>query len=123
MKRYLAIFLTTISFNALADWVQLTQTQTNSFYYDPTTIKKVGNLIRVWELIDNVTPNKIGSLSSRMLTEMDCSGNQSRTIEYTYHTGHMATGEINYMNSTISQWFQAPPNTVQQQQLKFYCAQ
>jgi hypothetical protein len=123
MKRCLVIMLISISTHAAADWVQTAQTQTNTFYFDPKTIKNVGGLIRVWKLIDNVSPNRIGSLSSRMLVEVDCNGDQERTIEYTYHTGHMGSGEVNYSNFTVSTWFHAPPNSVQQLELRVLCPQ
>lgn len=121
MKRYLVILLISISTHAAADWVLITQTQTNAFYFDPTAIKKVGGMLRVWQLIDNVAPNKIGSMSSRMLVEVDCDGDQQRTIEYTYHTGHMGLGEVNYTNNAVSPWFHAPPNSVQQLTQRAFC--
>lgn len=125
MNRYIAIFLMSISVNAIAGWVEITKTQTNSFYYDPTTMKRTGNIIRVWRLRDNISPIKNGAYSSRMLVEVDCDSGQQRTIEYSYHTGHMGDGEIIERNTTVSQWFLVPtlPNTVQEISKKLFCQQ
>jgi hypothetical protein len=40
-----------ISARAMAEWVKYSEGDNgNSYYFDPSTIKRNGNLVRVWDL-------------------------------------------------------------------------
>lgn len=96
-----------------AEWVVYRENDEMVFYYDPATIRKDGNLRRVWGLQDLKQRNKDGYLSLRALTEFDCENERARTLSSSVHSGAMAGGKVLYTETTKTpQWNYIPPGTV-----------
>jgi hypothetical protein len=106
MKKILFMLIMFISCSAWADWVKLRDANdkeiakgdSGAFYYDPSSIKKDGNIRRVWQMesmrFDSFTfPNAVKTFSVRVLKEYDCVQKLDRFLEmYSYET-LMAKGE------------------------------
>jgi hypothetical protein len=85
---------------AWAEWVRYDQSPLVSSYYDPTTVKKSGNMVRVWVLTDLVA-RLDGQWSRRALKEFDCKEKRNRTLQQTSFSGAMMSGEIDSKYSFV----------------------
>jgi hypothetical protein len=99
----------------LADWVKYLSTGTLATYqYDPATIKKDGDMVRVWvyveldRLVKEVgKETEPGERSSRALREIDCKERRMRTLRSIVFSGPMMSGEISAEHS-VGKWRDAP---------------
>ena len=57
MKLLIAALLAVFSTGAMAEWTYLTSSEDNAYdiYIDNTTIRKRGNVAKMWELMDMYT--------------------------------------------------------------------
>ena len=84
---------------AAAEWEQ-TGTSTkgeSAFYVARSTIQRSGNLVRMWEMIDNKAATMIdgkAALSIRNLMEYDCKGSRRRMLAATAYAGHLGKGAV-----------------------------
>lgn len=106
---------------ALADWFKVDESNQIIAYIDPTTIRKDGNLRRVWVIHDLKQPDENGALSFRARQEFDCKQERSRTLSLSTHRGQMAEGGILLSLNTIEEWADAPPKTIIETVLQAVC--
>ena len=101
MKKLFLVCLMMLAGSAWAEWVIYETTDTNTFYYDPTTIRKDGNMRQVWVLLnwrkrdkDNVmshTFTKSGYPLDRYCSCHCCRSNVQNCLpQVTYSIGHKA---------------------------------
>jgi len=94
-----AVFLfLAVPLPALADWVQWsTNPQSKvTFYYDPASIKKTGNLARMTIMFDFDKPEKEGGKLYSSLVELgeyDCKSSRLRVVRSTWHPERMGKGK------------------------------
>ena len=103
IKRLLLIILLVLSHEpAYAEWVvieknnQLSELQT--VYVDPTTIRREGNLVTMWQLIDfqwrqgdvGMGPHQF--FSTKTHKQFDCAAKRLRLLAFTEYYGDMVTG-------------------------------
>lgn len=110
------------SSGAWAEWVKVSEHKDTVFYFDPTTIRKDGNLRRVWELQDFKQRIEVVGLSIRSRGEYDCWKERSRTISIFAHSGPMATGETLVRSSDPGEWKVVSPGTPGGSILKLVCS-
>lgn len=124
MKKLLLTLLTTLMLTgaAWAEWVEINSTDDAIFYIDPATIRKDGNIVRVWEIQNLKQQSKKGELSRRARMEYDCTQERNRFLSISTHSGPMAGGTTMMSGSNGSQWEDIPPNTVSETALKIVCA-
>jgi hypothetical protein len=122
MKSFLLTCLMLVTCPAWAEWVVIATTERATFYFDPATIRKDGNMRTVWLLIDHNERDRIGSMSTRLRREIDCKKERERIISRSAHSGPMLTGELIISSSNIGEWDDIPPQTVVAKQLKTFCA-
>ena len=108
----LALLLVTSS--AWAEWVKVSSGQ----YIDPDSIRKDGDLRRVWEL-RNYEPER---RSARARMEYDCKQERKRILSISTHSEPMAGGMIVSQYGEDSIWRDIPPDTVAELLLKIVCA-
>ena len=106
---------------AWAEWVKVDETDEVVIYVDPATIRKDGNLRRIWEMQDLKARDLDGSLSRRALSEYDCKEERLRLLSLSTHSGQMAMGKIIITVSPSGKWDYAAPGTSGQTMLKFVC--
>lgn len=109
------LFLSIVS--AYADWeMRLGSDETEEkIYVDPDTIRRKGNLVKMWILEDYRTLQTVGGasfLSHRAQCQFDCAEESIRELSSSYHSGHMATGTIIWTNSDEGKWKPVAPRTI-----------
>lgn len=121
-KIALALVLAAVSGVAMAEWVEVGESDSLSLYIDPATIRKDGNLRRVWVIHDLKQRDKDGVMSLRGLLEYDCKEARSRDLSSSTHSGPMAGGKMLDSYSSRGNWNYIPPGTTGEAVLKFVCA-
>ena len=127
MKLLIAALLAVFSTGAMAEWTYLTSSEDNAYdiYIDKTTIRKRGNVAKMWELRDFKAPQKEASgsyLSSRMLEEYDCVEIRQRLLALTDFSGNMGSGQIIFNHQyDNNKWADIAPDTVNMELWKAAC--
>ena len=122
MKKLFLVSLMMLAGSAWAEWVLYSETDTSTFYYDPATIRKDGNMRRVWELSDLRKRHKDGEISRRYRAEYDCKNERTRILSFSLHSEPMAGGEVLKNFGEDKEWREIPPGTVVNTILKIVCA-
>lgn len=121
MRKVLCILLTLVAAPAWAEWVHLEANETGNFYIDPVTIRKDGNMRRVWGLLDLKQRGKDGEMSRRYLKEYDCKGDRDRLLSASMHSELMGGGTVLLSWNGAYEWDHIPPGTVAATILKLAC--
>ncbi len=84
-KLLLILMLAVVSSSAIAEWVEVTEggeeTETITAYADPDTIRKTGNRVKMWVLVDyKKDEEEFGILSARLKEEYDCKEKKQRIL-------------------------------------------
>lgn len=106
-SRLLITLLLMSSVSAYAEWVEIVKTDKFTEYKDPETIRRKGNLVKVWQLRDfNTIQGYAGKsyLSLKMLLENDCTEEQFRILAQFAYSGRMGDGEIVSSVTSPSEW-------------------
>ena len=122
MKKLFLVGLMMLAGPAWAEWVRYSKNDTNTFYYDPATIRKEGNVRRVWVINDLRTRHKDGEMSRRARYEFDCKQERLRILGVTEHSEPMAGGVILTTGVEGKDWTDVPPDTNADFLLKIVCA-
>lgn len=122
MRLILTLLLTLAAAPAWADWVKVSETDEVTFYIDPATIRKDGNLRRVWEIQDLKKPDKEGVMSRRGLLEYDCKDERDRVLSFSAHSDPMAGGKLLFSLNEPGKWDYIPPETLRRTTMRIACA-
>ena len=118
----LTLFLTTSE--AYAEWVKTDEQDTFTYYADPDTIRRNGNLVKMWELSDYKTIQTVAGksiLSFKVISEYDCAEEQIRILAEYGYSGQMGTGEIVFSHTKPDNWAPAMPGSMGQYKWAFAC--
>jgi len=95
-----------------AEWEKvLDGSDGTEFYIDPTTIRREGNLRRVWEMENLKSRYKDGELSRRSRLEIDCKQERYRFISRSTHSGAKLAGDTLSNSENLSWGGEIPPDT------------
>jgi len=108
--------------SAWAEWVRVSEADTAYAYIDPATIRKDGNLVKVWGIYDLKQRHKDGELSLRFRVEYDCKEERHRYLSVSEHSGAMASGTTLTTQIVSGQWRDIPPDSMAEATLKIVCA-
>jgi hypothetical protein len=122
MKKLFLICLMMLAGSAWAEWVKYADTDESSFYFDPATFRKDGNMRRVWLLQDLRKRHKDGEMSRRYRAEYDCKNERWRILTISEHSEPMAGGSAMRSQSDEDSWTDIAPGTVTDTMLKIVCA-
>ena len=115
-KTFLTLVLVVVCGNASAEWVRLSTVLNGNitYYADPTTITRSGELAQMWVLQDYLTAQSSKHyLSARSQSEYDCKNKNVRPISISLHTGNMGGGEmIDSVTARDDAWIPVPPDTM-----------
>ena len=118
MRTALAFFLLAAAAPAGAEWVEVDKSERGFFssfvrgttyYIDPATITRDGNLRRVWEIHDLSDKGSQGERSILASVEYDCAEKRMRTLKATGRTRRMAGGEIVPLRAVYDDWIMLRP--------------
>lgn len=121
MRLIVALLLMNLTAAAWAEWVKYTEVDSAAIYYDPTTIKKNGNLRRVHEIQDLEQRNSAGYQSYRVLSEYECSAARFRELGVSGFSERMARGTPLAMSHSTTSWSYVAPNTPAAAMLRIVC--
>lgn len=86
MKQLLSILLLTVSYTAMADWVEYsTQSNGDVYFYDNERVENKGSQVSVWTRIRYKT-SVMAASSYQALLRFDCSDNSETVLQSTFYT-------------------------------------
>ena len=129
IKIFFALILVSICKNAGAGWVYVAETEKSikikdAFiaYADPESIRKTGNMVKMWSLYDYKFPQKPGVISIRQKSEYNCIEKKRRQLFLSAYSGRMNNGEIILIsNQPENDWERVPLGSVRKAMLEFAC--
>ena len=125
MKRLLmGLMLLVTAGAASAEWTVAGGNDQFVQYVDRATIRRNGNLVKMWVLSDLKTVQTDAGdsyLSSKAQQEYDCKEEKSRTLAFTWLSGQMGNGKVVYANSDPRKWSPIQPGSVRETQWKIAC--
>ena len=100
--------LMSINNAALAEWVLVSESTTTITYADPSSIRRIGNVVRILTLHDfkNARTDNSGNrfTSSKSQDEFDCLNKQTRVVFFSFHAEKLAKGKVVYRDPTPDKW-------------------
>ena len=107
---------------AYAEWVPVEKNNESAgrltVYVDPNTIRREGNLVTLWQLIDFKTmqggrsPSRFSSTKTQK--QFDCAEARTRLLRATDFWGHMGTGEPAEAYIEKDNWIRVEPDSMNQ---------
>ena len=128
LKRLLLIALLVLSSGpAYAEWVSVGGYESQggyTAYVDPDTIRRKGDLVKLWRLINFKTTQTVAGdsfLSVKEQTEFDCTEGRMRGLALAAFSGNSGTGDVVYSQSVEQKWEPVFPGSVGQDMWKVAC--
>lgn len=122
--KYLPSLLMLIASTAWAGWEHVVQDEDGArFLIDYQTIRKDGNKVKFWQLVNYPKPVTLGEvkyLSTRSRQEYDCKQEQKRVLTVTAFDNWNADGQAVIKEET-GKWQEIPPETVVWEIMKKVC--
>lgn len=122
----LMMLLAVVSSNVMAEWVEIGSSDASTIYADPATIRKTGNMVKMWNLSDFKTtqvftgnPNPYLSLNAQ--DEYDCKKKQLRGLALIAYSENMGGGKKVASAHDPQKWNLFPPGTMGEVLWKFAC--
>lgn len=119
------IFFAALTGNAVAGWTVIGENAEIAFYVDSDTIRRSGNTVKMWSLINYSAPQKLGKEKSFMsgvsLSEYDCGERKARVLQSTPFKGKMREGEALFTSNTVGEWSYPLPGSVSYAELEIAC--
>lgn len=112
---------------AYAEWVLVDKDDQREriVYIDPDTIRRNGDVVELWALLDFQTIQTAPSppyLSVKAQREIDCAKERIRLLAMTAFSGNMGSGEVVYRYSDSNdQGISVEPDSVAESLLYFVC--
>ena len=126
IKKLLFVLLL-VSAPAWAAWTHFGDGNDGRFsaYADLATIRKKGNLVKMWLLYDFKTLQGVYGgphyLSINEQDEFDCDGERYRILYQAKHSGNMAGGEVVYSSADPGLWTPVAPGSFSETFWKVAC--
>ena len=124
-KLLIAALLTVFSTSVMAEWTVVIYSDTSTAYADISTIRKSGNKVKMWGLLDyKVVQTGIDKryLSISNQHEYDCKEETSRHLAIIAYSKNMGAGEVVYMSGNMHVESQPiPPGSMQEGLFRLAC--
>ena len=125
-KIWLTLYLAAASSASQAAWLEIGANETGTFYVDPPTIQRSGDIVKMWYLVDfkstQVDTNTKSFLSSKDQSEYDCKQERSRSLYYNNYSEKMGSGKIIFTLKDALQWRPTGSGTIAAALLKIACS-
>ena len=124
-KTILMMILAIVSNSAVAEWIEIGKTEKeepSTYYADPDTIRKSGNKVKMWTLIDFSTFKVDGFfISAKQKREYDCEEKKKRILFTALYSEHMGGGKtVSIINSRYD-WKLVSPDSIDEAVLEYAC--
>jgi hypothetical protein len=111
---------------AYAEWVLASGNDDAGLtvYVDPATIRRKGNLVKMWQLHDYKTVQTVAGdslLSFKRYNEYDCVEERTRMLAYTWFSGNMGSGKVVYSTPDEQEWEPVTPRSINRTLWKVAC--
>jgi surface-adhesin protein E len=93
-------------------------------YIDPDSIRRNGDLAKMWQLLDYKTVQTVAGdslLSMKRFSEYDCATKRTRMLGYTWFSGNMGGGKVVFSAPEVQQWEPVVPRSINQTLWKAAC--
>ena len=111
---------------AAAAWEPVGENKELSRYADPATIRKSGNMVQIWALLDYKTTQVFEDrpyLSVKELVEFDCANGRLQLLTIFAYSDHLAKGNIIHRAwFDFEEWQPVRRGTTNEALSKFACA-
>ncbi|MCH6585246.1 MAG: hypothetical protein IH810_05385 [Proteobacteria bacterium] len=122
-KAILMMLLAAVSSSAMAEWVKVSEDKLVTAYADPTTIRKLGDKVKMWVMWDHLTAKVVNSkphMSTRVQKEFNCKEETTRQIYASAFTDNMGRGDL-INNEGGREWEPVAPRIHDEALWKFAC--
>jgi hypothetical protein len=110
---------------AYAEWVLIDKTEQGMYtYVDPDSIRRTGDLVEMWHMLDLTTAINISgnpSLSVKAQRQYDCPKELYHEITYAYFSERLGTGKVIYSSPHESKWEAVAPQSIADVLWKYAC--
>jgi hypothetical protein len=113
--------------SAYAEWVSIGSSESGggyTVYVNPDTIRRKGDLVKMWILLDYKTIQTVAGtshLSVRSQHQYDCAEDRHRRLAYTFFSGNMGSGTVVYSNPDEGKWEPVASDSVAEGLWKIAC--
>ena len=125
LKTGMALVLPLICNVALAEWVSVGSTGGNPVYADPTTIRRTGDIAKMWSLFDLKVAQDDDNgklvLSGKSQDEYDCKEEKHRRLYFVTNVGAMGEGAVASVSDKLGNWTPIAPRSMNEALWKFVC--
>ena len=101
---------------AYAEWVRIDKTEDGqTTYADPGTIRRNGDLVKMWYLLDyetSPTVSRVEFLSIKTQNVFDCVEDRTQTLSQTWFAGRMGSGKVIHSTDETRSWILLAPESV-----------
>ena len=115
MKRLLlGLMLLVTAGAASAEWTRAGGSDEFIQYVDRATIRRKGNLVKMWDLKDYKTVRTVAGdsyLSDKAQQEYDCKEEKKRVLAFTNFSGQMGSGKVVYSDNDPGKWVPIYPGS------------
>lgn len=115
-KAILTMLLAVVSINAVAaEWVEVSRSDNTAAYANLSTIRKAGNRVKMWTLLDFQEPRHVSGSSFMSImgqNEYDCKEKQSRDIYISFISENMGAGVTIHSESEPGKWSPITPDSI-----------
>ena len=122
-KAILMALLVAMSSSAMAKWVEVGKSKDFIVYFDPATIRKSGNMVKIWTLHDYKTNQ--GSMPSYMSAtlerEYDCIEKRGQQLFLAFYQKNMGRGATTWKNAGPNNWQPIASGTIKETVWKYAC--
>ena len=128
MKLLIAALLAVFSTNVLAEWTRLGSADNVTIYADLSTIRKSGDKVKMWHLMDEEVVKIDKNDGTRYLSqasqnEYDCKEETARRWALVWYSRNMGHGEVVYTSGAMHEEPRpVPPDSVLEALFKLACA-
>ena len=96
-KNLWVVLLVMVSNAASANWVKIASNDVATVYANPASIRKVGNVVKMWVLYDLLKPDSrhgqnYGSMRSN--DSYDCVADKTQQLHTLFYAGNMGGGNV-----------------------------
>ena len=111
---------------AYAEWVLVSGDDEAGLkvYVDTATLRRNGNLAKMWQLYDYKTVQTVAGdslLSMKRFNEYDCTEERTRMLGYTWFSSNMGNGNVVYSTTEQLPWEPVVPRTINRTLWKVAC--